>query len=86
MNASFAKARDFRLAWLAKMTAFGFLLAGVALAFTTCCLAQQPMRFETPKMNEEEQHSMHIPGSFEMQCDACTAVAYQVGAWLLLIT
>ena len=37
------------------------------------------MRFETPKMNEEEEHSMHIPGSFEMQCDACTAVAYQVG-------
>ena len=36
------------------------------------------MRFETPKMNEEEEHSMHIPGSFEMQCDACTAVAYQV--------
>ena len=29
-------------------------------------------------MNEEEEHSMHIPGSFEMQCDACTAVAYQV--------
>lgn len=44
------------------------------------CTAQdgQPMRFETPKMNEEEQHSMHIPGSFEMQCDACTAVAFQV--------
>ena len=44
------------------------------------CFAQQgqPMRFETPKMNEEEEHSMHIPGSFEMQCDACTAVAYQV--------
>ena len=36
------------------------------------------MRFETPKMNEEEEHSMHIPGSFEMQCDACTAVTYQV--------
>lgn len=39
-----------------------------------------PMRFETPKMNEEEQHSMHIPGSFEMQCDSCTAVAYQVSS------
>lgn len=33
-------------------------------------------------MNEEEEHSMHIPGSFEMQCDACTAVAYQLTAHL----
>lgn len=43
-------------------------------------VAQQgePMRFEVPKMNEEEQHSMHIPSSFEMRCDACTAVSYQV--------
>ena len=38
----------------------------------------QPMRFETPKMNEEEQHSIHTPTSFEMTCDACTAIAYQV--------
>lgn len=38
----------------------------------------QPMRFETPKMNEEEQHSPHTPKSFEMTCDACTAIAYQV--------
>lgn len=38
----------------------------------------QPMRFETPKMNEEEQHSPHTPKSFEMACDACTAIAYQV--------
>ena len=38
----------------------------------------QPMRFETPKMNEEEQHSIHTPKSFEMTCDACTAIAYQV--------
>ncbi|XP_028405171.1 marginal zone B- and B1-cell-specific protein-like [Dendronephthya gigantea] len=59
----------------------------VVIAFslgTSCCLAQQgqPMRFETPKMNEEEEHSMHIPGSFEMRCDACTAVAYQLTAKL----
>lgn len=40
------------------------------------------MRFETPKMNEEEEHSMHIPGSFEMQCDACTAVAFQLTSHL----
>lgn len=38
----------------------------------------QPMRFETPKMNEEEQHSIHTPKSFEMTCDACTAIAYQM--------
>ena len=38
----------------------------------------QPMRFETPKMNEEEQHSPHTPKSFEITCDACTAIAYQV--------
>ena len=38
----------------------------------------EPMRFETPKMNEEEQHSPHTPKSFEMTCDACTAIAYQV--------
>ena len=36
------------------------------------------MRFESPKMNEEEQHSPHTPKSFEMTCDACTAIAYQV--------
>lgn len=38
----------------------------------------EPMRFETPKMNEEEQHSPHTPKSFEMTCDACTAIAFQV--------
>lgn len=38
----------------------------------------EPMRFETPKMNEEEQHSPHTPKSFEITCDACTAIAYQM--------
>ena len=38
----------------------------------------EPMRFESPKMNEEEQHSPHTPKSFEMTCDACSAIAYQV--------
>jgi len=38
----------------------------------------EPMRFETPKMNEEEQHSPHTPKSFEITCDSCTAIAYQV--------
>ena len=59
---------------------FSLKLVLVLFLSANCCVAQQgqPMRFETPKMNEEEEHSMHIPGSFEMQCDACTAVAYQV--------
>ena len=43
----------------------------------------EPMRFETPKMNEEEQHSPHTPKSFEMTCDACTAIAYQVTSFSL---
>ena len=36
----------------------------------------EPLRFETPKMTEEEQHSQHMPAN--LICDACTAVAYQV--------
>lgn len=61
------------------MSALSFLLALAFIAINACLAQQgQPMRFETPKMNEEEEHSMHIPGSFEMKCDACTAVAYQV--------
>ena len=39
---------------------------------------QQKMTFETPTLSEEEQHSQHTPGSFEIQCDACTVIAYKV--------
>lgn len=39
---------------------------------------QQKMTFETPKLSEEEQHSQHTPASFEIQCDACTVIAYKV--------
>lgn len=39
---------------------------------------QQKMVFETPKLSEEEQHSQHTPGSFELQCDACSVIAYKV--------
>lgn len=46
-------------------------------------LLGEPMRFETPKMNEEEQHSQHTPKSFAMQCDSCTAIAYQVTKFLI---
>lgn len=48
------------------------------IANVQCFEDGQPMRFETPKMNEEEQHSPHTPKSFELTCDACTAIAYQV--------
>lgn len=43
----------------------------------------EPMRFETPKMSEEEQFSPHTPKSFEITCDACTAIAYQVSIKLV---
>lgn len=44
---------------------------------------QQKMVFETPKLSEEEQHSQHTPGSFELQCDACTVIAYKVSVFLI---
>ncbi|EDO45457.1 predicted protein [Nematostella vectensis] len=55
------------------MAAFALLLA-FCLTFVQ---AQEKMTFETPKMTEEEQHSPHTPGSFEIQCDACTAIAHR---------
>lgn len=58
------------------------VLCSLVVAFlTSTALAFQdgePMRFETPKMNEEEQHSQHTPKSFAMTCDFCTAIAFQV--------
>lgn len=69
------------------MSTFSFLFALAFIVHLNSCIAQQgqPMRFETPKMNEEEEHSMHIPGSFEMKCDACTAVAYQVTLSIIFV-
>lgn len=63
------------------MTFRGVLLFSIAAFLSSRALGFQdgePMRFETPKMNEEEQHSPHTPKSFEMTCDSCTAIAYQV--------
>ena len=36
----------------------------------------EKISFSSPDMTDEEQHSAHLPKGFE--CDACTAVAYQV--------
>ncbi|XP_032217936.2 marginal zone B- and B1-cell-specific protein isoform X2 [Nematostella vectensis] len=60
------------------MAAFALLLA-FCLTFVQ---AQEKMTFETPKMTEEEQHSPHTPGSFEIQCDACTAIAHRMNVAL----
>ena len=64
----------------------GLLLCSIVAVWSTNVQSFQdgePMRFETPKMNEEEQHSPHTPKSFEMTCDACTAIAYQVFFFLV---
>lgn len=36
------------------------------------------IKFETPTLNDEEAHSMHMPS--HLKCDACTAVMYQVSS------
>ena len=36
----------------------------------------EKLTFSMPKMTDEEQHSQHVP--YNLKCDACTAVAYQV--------
>ena len=55
---------------------------GAILALVSCVQGDEslgePMRFETPKMSEEEQFSPHTPKSFAIMCDACSAIAYQV--------
>lgn len=62
------------------MTLRGVVVFSILALLSVIALGQdgEPMRFETPKMNEEEQHSPHTPKSFEMTCDACTAIAYQM--------
>ena len=62
------------------MTLQGVVVFSILALLSVKALGQdgEPMRFETPKMNEEEQHSPHTPKSFEMTCDACTVIAYQV--------
>lgn len=65
---------------MAPLFLFGSVLA---LVVVSCVrgdesLLGEPMRFETPKMSEEEQFSPHTPKSFEITCDACSAIAYQL--------
>ena len=36
----------------------------------------EKISFKMPDMTDEEQHSEHIP--FNLKCDACVAVAFQV--------
>lgn len=66
----------FVVAELVKMKVFVVLFTVVAFARSQ---EQQKMTFETPNLSEEEQHSQHTPKSFEIQCDACTVIAYKVG-------
>ena len=46
--------------------------------FVSVCHGQEgeKMTFSMPAMTDEEQHSQHVP--YNLKCDACTAVAYQV--------
>ncbi len=56
----------------------------VALCMVYSTYAQPPqgnfekMSFKTPEMTEEEQHSMFMPDSGRLQCDACVVISYQV--------
>lgn len=56
-------------------TVFCFLLL---IAFIDVINGQEgeKLTFSMPKMTDEEQHSQHVP--YNLKCDACTAVAYQV--------
>ena len=36
----------------------------------------EKLSFKMPDMTDEEQHSEHVP--YNLKCDACMAVAYQV--------
>lgn len=46
------------------------------ISFVFCDENLEKISFKSPELNEEEQFSTHMPGGLE--CDACTAIAYQM--------
>lgn len=67
---------------LRNMSLQPLLVLGSVLVLVACVRGEEPlgekMVFETPNMSEEEQHSPHTPKAFEITCDSCTAIAYQL--------